>query len=262
MTQVVVASLLLVASLLVSVVLSMWVETRLGSGARPSRPRATAPSPPELALHDPEPEPLEPEPLEPEPVATREDVLIAIAGRERADQLVGALFAAYVVSGGSAARRAAGWVTAVAESSLEGSQFRAGADLRGRTAPVRTLFLHDEADRCWVTLQTTVDIARGVGRHPVECPTLDGLVRLWHVTRSAMTSVPDGDVDSILASIDELAPTWRGTTAAPLIDPLAGALRAAFGAGDTVRIQVTRAQVGAEDHRTSRPSTPAAAPTV
>ncbi|MDQ2679358.1 MAG: hypothetical protein M3Y51_11485 [Actinomycetota bacterium] len=175
------------------------------------------------------------------------ETLAVIPGRAAADSAVAVLIAAYVASGGVAARRAAGWITADARCSLEGPLFEPGADLRGRTVAVRRLLELDEDDRCWLTLRDGVDIARGLERHPVTCPTLDGALRLWAATRAAMSAVPHDDLARIVATIDELEPTWTPTTGAALLAPVATQLRAAAVGVGTARIDVRLGTLGDGD---------------
>ncbi len=182
------------------------------------------------------------------------ETTVVIPGSASADAAVAVLLAAYVASGGESARRAAAWVTAAASPpsaggpssggpssggpSLEGPSFVPGADLRGRTVAVRRLLEHDQDDRCWVTLRAGVDIARGVDRHPITCPTLDALVGLWAATRAAVSAVPHDELARMVAAIDELDPTWTATTGAAVVEPVAEQLRAAAVGGGSARIHV------------------------
>ncbi len=178
------------------------------------------------------------------------ETTVVIPGSASADAAVAVLLAAYVASGGESARRAAAWVTAAASPSssvgpsLEGPSFVPGADLRGRTVAVRRLLEHDQDERCWVTLRTGVDIARGIERHPITCPTLDALIGLWGATRAAVSAVPHDELARIVAAIDELEPTWTPTTGAAVVEPVADQLRTAALRGGSARIHVRLTPLG------------------
>lgn len=195
-------------------------------------------------------------------VAARPEVLVVLPGRDAADRAAAVLFAAYVASGGPAARRAAAWVTAAAPSSLDGASFEPGTDLRGRTVAVRRLLEHDEDVRCWLTLRDGVDIRRGVERHPVTCPTLEGALLFWSVTRAAVSAVPDDALVRIVDTLDELEPVWGPTTGAVDLGAAADTLREALRSGATVRVQVPLAAVGPVDEHGSAASTPSTHETV
>lgn len=195
-------------------------------------------------------------------VAARPEVLVVLPGREAADRAAAVLFAAYVASGGPAARRAAAWVTAAAPSSLDGASFEPGTDLRGRTVAVRRLLEHDEDGRCWLTLRDGVDIRRGVERHPVTCPTLEGALLFWSVTRAAVSAVPDDALARIVDTLDELEPVWGPTTGAVDLGAAADTLRTALRSGATVRVQIPLAAVGPVDEHGTAASTPSTHETV
>jgi hypothetical protein len=190
------------------------------------------------------------------------EVLVVLNGRDAADRAAAVLFAAYVASGGPAARRAAAWVTAAAPSSLEGASFEPGTDLRGRTVAVRRLLEHDEDGRCWLTLRDGVDIRRGVERHPVTCPTLEGALLFWSATRAAMSALPTDLLVRIVDTVDELEPVWGPTTGGVELRAVAAALRSANDAGATVRVQVPLAALGPVDDGTRAASTPSTHETV
>ena len=170
----------------------------------------------------------------------RPEVLHVFDGRERADQLVGALFAAYASARLPEAGRAAAWVTSIARpDGVEGKEFEPGVSLRGKPAAAGRLLECDRDGRVWVTLNSSVDIAMGTSRRPPSCPTLAGLVTLWAATRAAMSQLGDGDAAAVAASITELEPQWRGTPVGPEVLSLLVALSEAIDHDATVRLQVT-----------------------
>jgi len=183
--------------------------------------------------------------LRAEPGPFRPEVLHVIEGRDLADRVVGALFAAYAAARLAEAARAAAWVTAVARPDDEDDPaFTVGANLRGKPAAAARLLRCDRDGRIWVTLNTSVDIGRGLAQRPPGCPTLAGLAALWAATRSALSQVADEDVAHIAAAVTALESEWRGTTAAPEILALLVALTEGVHEGATVRIQVALAALG------------------
>ena len=237
------------------VVASMFVEERANARRlRRADARRATDAPQEWfdELADPElawPDSADPELAEAEITLADapHETTVVVPGRASADAVVAVLLAAYVASGGESARRAAAWVTAAAPSSLEGPSFVPGADLRGRTVAVRRLLEHDQDERCWVTLRAGVDIARGIERHPITCPTLDALVGLWGATRAAVSAVPHDELARMVAAIDELEPTWTPTTGAAVVEPVAEQLRTAAVGGGSARIHVRLTPLGDGD---------------
>ncbi len=239
------AAALLVATLFFCVVASMAVE-QWSAKRRAARAVGRAVGPAELVAVDAsvEPDAEESQPATEPATLPVVETRIELGGRDAADRAVGVLLAAYVASGGPAARRAAAWVTASGPSSLTGPSFEPGADLRGRTVAVRRLLEHDEAGRCWVTLRSGVDIARGLQRLPVTCPTLIGVLLVWKSTRAALSVVGPDDIARIVAAIDELSATWTPTTGAAAVEPVADGFRAAEAAGGSAVVSVPLVAAG------------------
>lgn len=243
MISVVATCALLLVVLTGCAVLSMLVETwsvprrrsRRAARPAPARPPVGEPGGQPAAASLPDTSlPVESPVIE----SPADERLVVVPGRAAADRVVAVLIAAYVASGGTAARRAAAWVTADARSSLGGAPFEPGSDLRGRTVAVRRLLELDEDGRCWLTLRDGVDIQRGLVRHPVTSPTLDGALGLWRATRAVMSAVSADEVAHIVATIDELEPHWAATTGAASLGPVALQLRAAARHHRGARIQV------------------------
>jgi hypothetical protein len=175
----------------------------------------------------------------------RPEVLHVFTGRERADQVVGALFAAYAAARLPEAGRASAWVTAVARpEGVEGKEFEPGTSLRGKPAAAGRLLECNRDGRVWVTLNPSVDIAIGVSRRPPSCVTLAGLVALWAATRAAVSLLADDGAVAIAAAITELEPQWRGTTSGPEVLSLLVALSEAIDRDAAVRLQVMLGAVG------------------
>ena len=175
----------------------------------------------------------------------RPEVLHVFSGRERADQIVGALFAAYASARLPEAGRASAWVTSVARpEGVDGREFEPGTSLRGKPAAAGRLLECDRDGRIWVTLNPSVDIAMGVSRRPPSCTTLTALVALWAATRAAMSQLDEEDATAIAAAITELEPQWRGTPVGPEVLSLLVALSEANDHDATVRLQVTLGAFG------------------
>ncbi|MHB1138948.1 MAG: hypothetical protein ACYC2O_08315, partial [Microthrixaceae bacterium] len=261
MTPTLVACGLLVGTLLLCVVATMalenwqrWRVRLVASHPEPSAEPSAVPSPSSV---DPEPE--RPQPAE---------VVHVLPGRERADQLVGALFAAYAAARLPEAGRAAAWVTAGGRPPGEqGREFEPGVDLRNKPAAAARLLDCDVDGRTWVTLNTSVDIGRGLARRPPRCATLDGLTSWWAATRAAVTRVPDDSLAPLRAAIVTLEPHWRDTTVAAQVRPLLAALDEAIDTPAPLLVQVPLAPFGdrRDEQATvglSRPFTPVGTPTV
>ncbi len=179
--------------------------------------------------------------------SARPEVLHVVGGRERADQLIGALFAAYAAARLPEAGRVAAWVSAVGRPPGEdGREFEPGADLRGRPAAVARLLACAVDDRTWVTLNPSVDIALGVARRPPTCPTLAGLVALWASTRAALSQVPGEQIARVADAITTLEGRWRGTPVAADVLSLLVALTEAVEQDATLRLQVSLVPLGGD----------------
>ena len=173
---------------------------------------------------------------EPVPVAGRPEGAVIVTAAtvqlrdaETADVLAGLLFAAYAASRRTAADRAAAWVTASATPpSADPERFGTGVNLRGKPARVAELLAIRDGGATWVTLQPTVDIAKGVARSPVTQPTLAGLVSWWERTHALPAVIRPTDArrmaDAIGAVLPQLDETpWRENVG-QLHDALRGAV--------------------------------------
>jgi len=128
----------------------------------------------------------------------------AVSVRDRAtvDTLTGVLLGAYVASGGSAAKRAAAWVTVRSTPpSLPSADFSPGVDLRGKVGRVGTLLRCDDGGATWITLQADVDIERGLRRSPVDDPVLQGLLVWWQATRTVPTVLSTDEANQLASAI-------------------------------------------------------------
>ena len=173
------------------------------------------------------------------------DELHVVEGRVRADQLVATLFASYAASRGPEASRASAWVTSIGwPPQVAGAEFRPGADLRGRPVAVARVLRCDSEDRSWLTLNTSVDIGRGLRTRPPYCPVLAGVAELWSGSRAAMSELPVDSLGPMIDAITELEPQWRGTPMAPDVLSLLVALTGALDGSVSVRLQVTNAPMG------------------
>ena len=127
---------------------------------------------------------------------------VSVRDRATVDTLTGVLLGAYVASGGSAAKRAAAWVTVRSTPpSLPSADFSPGVDLRGKVGRVGTLLRCDDGGATWITLQADVDIERGLRRSPVDDPVLQGLLVWWQATRTVPTVLSTDEANQLASAI-------------------------------------------------------------
>ena len=158
-----------------------------------------------------------------------------------ADVLAALLFAAYAASRRAAADRASAWVTAAATPpSLDPARYPAGVQLRGRPARVADLLRVDDGDVTWVTLQASVDIAKGTARAPVKQPTLAARVSWWEHGRSLPAVLAPTEAARIAEAIGAVAPQLDGTPWAATVDRLEVALRDAARRREPLLVDLAR----------------------
>jgi hypothetical protein len=153
---------------------------------------------------------------------------VQIRDRDTADTLAALLFAAYAASRRAGADRASAWVTAAATPpSLERSRITAGMPLRGKPARVAELLRAHDDDATWLTLQRSVDIAKGVARTPVKQPTLAALLGWWEHTRSLPTVIRPTEAGRMADAVSAVRPLLDDTPWAGAVEQVHEALRTA-----------------------------------
>lgn len=191
---------------------------------------------------DPIPDPLPADGSDQPVTAVRNDrsgpVELVIEGEVARDQLVAAVLAAYASARLPEANRVAAWVTSAGwPPGRTGSAYRPGVNLRGRPAAVGQLLECDDENRCWVVLNDTVDVDRGLRTRPATCEVLQGVCVL---RRAVIGGVPLGGTD--LEAADEalaaLRPSWNGTTVSGALDELRDAVRDAVEGATRVVVTV------------------------
>lgn len=219
-----------------------------------SRPVVRLSSPPdEPSVTPARSEPVEPEP-EASPATVPDDVRLELPGRAAADRLVAVLFASYAARREPEANRVAAWVTAAAwPPSGFGGSYRPGADLRGRPAAVARLLECADEGRCWLTLNTDVDIERGLRTRPPTCELLASVLLAFRASRTAMTRLDAEQVCELDAALRHLAPTWSPSTGAPDVAPLAEAVERAAELGTGLCVSVPLVPPGSGDEPAPTP---------
>jgi hypothetical protein len=183
------------------------------------------------------------------PAAGRSDGALTVAtgslqlrDAATADVLAALLFAAYASSRRAAADRASAWVTAAATPpSLDPARYPAGVQLRGRPARVAELLRADDGDATWVTLQASVDIAKGTTRAPVKQPTLAALVSWWEHGRSLPAVLAPSEAARIAEAVGAVRPQLDGTPWAATVALLEAALRDAADRRESLLVDLARA---------------------
>lgn len=164
-----------------------------------------------------------------------------------ADVLAGLLFAAYAASRRAAADRAAAWVTAAAPPpSLDPTRFPAGVQLRGKPARVAELLLARDGGATWVTLQPSVDVAKGVARSPVKQATLTGLLSWWELSRSLPAVVRPGAAAPIAQAVEAVRPQLDDSAWTEPVGMLLAALQDAARSGESLLVGLGTAVAGPE----------------
>ena len=219
--------LLMVVCVVATLVVENWSRPVVRLSSLPDEPSATP-----ARAERPGPEPAS-------PATAPEDVRLELPGRAAADRVVAVLFASYAARREPEANRVAAWVTAAAwPPSGFGGSYRPGADLRGRPAAVARLLECADEGRCWLTLNTDVDIERGLRTRPPSCELLIAVLLAFRASRTAMTRLDAEQVSELDAALRHLAPTWSPSTGAPDVAPLAEAVERAaeLGAGLCVSV--------------------------
>jgi len=176
-----------------------------------------------------------------EPESSDEPVELVIEGAVARDQLVAAVFAAYAAARLPEANRVAAWVTSAGwPPGRTGSAYRPGVNLRGRPAAVRQLLECDVDDRCWTTLNDTVDVDRGLRTRPATCEVLRGVCALRRVIISG-EQLSGADLEAADGALATLAPVWHGTTVSTALDELRHAVRDGVEGSDRVVVSVASA---------------------
>jgi hypothetical protein len=198
----------LLAALTLAVVFTMLVE---------NWPRLVVPLTPE--------QPLVPYRTAPSPVA-------ALSTWSN-DQVTAALLAAYCASKRPAASRVAAWVTAdECPPSLDEAMFKPGASFRGKPGRVTALARADDDERCWVALNTSVDIQAGLRRSSVKDETLTGLLLWWQCAQSG-GPIEAASVPPFVAAVEQVIPAVADTPVAAVLAPVLSAARGAQSIGSS-----------------------------
>ena len=181
--------------------------------------------------------------LSPPPAGRPEGAVLAGAGSLQirdaatADVLAGLLFAAYAASRRAAADRAAAWVTAAAPPpSLDPSRFPAGVQLRGKPSRVAELLSARDGGASWVTLQPSVDVAKGVARSPVKQATLTGLLSWWELSRSLPAVVRPGAAARMAQAVEAVRPQLDDTAWTEPVGMLLASLHDAVRSGESLLV--------------------------
>jgi hypothetical protein len=151
-------------------------------------------------------------------------------------ELAGVLFAAYVAGRGAERSRVTGWVTA---KGTPGSQpsIEPAMNLRGRPARVRDLLACTDEGRNWVTLNQSVDIARGVRHRPPVDPVLVGLLRWWSAATEPAAQVLADDVGELCAGIESVLDEVEGNPSEPTVRGVLKLARTAYVEGCGLRVE-------------------------
>jgi hypothetical protein len=224
---------LLMAALVLLMVFCVVATLVVENWSRPVVRLPSAPAEPSVA-------PARAAPVESAPSATvPEDLRLEVPGRAAADRLVAVLFASYAARREPEANRVAAWVTASEwPPSGFGGAYRPGADLRGRPAAVARLLECADEGRCWLTLNTDVDIERGLRTRPPSCDLLGSVLLAFRASRTAMTRLDAEQVRDLAAALRHLEPTWSPSTGAADVAPLAEAVERASALGTGLCVSV------------------------
>lgn len=155
-------------------------------------------------------------------------------GKDR--ELVGALFAAYVVGGFPERNRVTGWVTANGSPpGLPALSF--GAKLRGRPGRIAELLACTDEGRNWVTLDPSVAIERGLKSRKPACEVLKGVLWWWLAATDERARIPGEHIAELLVGLDAVAPHVGANPLAPTLEELRAAAVEATEAGVGIRVQ-------------------------
>jgi hypothetical protein len=172
------------------------------------------------------------------------------------------VFASYAAARLPEANRVAAWVTSAAwPPGRTGSAYRPGCNLRGRPAAVEQLLTCDVDDRCWVTLNTAIDVDRGLRTRPADCEVLRGVCELRRAVLCD-AALERAALESVDRALSTLAEVWVGTTVAQALDELRRAVCDAVESAGSVVVTIVERSGPIQPHpprETPRPGDAAGA---